>query len=265
MIAPRLLTVAGIQMTAAPRAWEANTARAARWIAAAAAAGARLILLPELFALGSFYAPDLLTFAEAPMGRTAGWLLAIAHEHRIVVAGTTLERQGSQVHNTLLIAEPDGRLLRYAKRHLGPVETQFIAPGHAPNVLDTAIGRVGCLICSDGNDAELRQDLVRANLDLILVPQAIGATEKLGRLVETKEEGGGRPLWGEIVRELGVSTVTAGLVGIFENPWPETLGDYLRGGTDIIDAAGRGLAHVRFPDEGVALATVRLGREPALS
>lgn len=265
MIPPRTLTVAGIQMAASPRAWEVNTARAARWVASAVAAGPRLILLPELFALGSFYAPDLLTFVEPPMGRTAGWLLQIAREHCIVIAGTTLERWGSQVHNTLLIAAPDGRLLRYAKRHLGPVEAQFITPGHEPNVLHTSIGRVGCLICSDGGDAELRRNIVRADVDLVLVPQAIGATEELGRLVETMEEGGRQPLWGAIVRELGVPAVTAGLVGVFENPRPETIGSYLRGGTYVIDAAGRGLSHVPFPEEGVALATVRLGRGRALS
>lgn len=265
MIPPRTLTVAGIQLTASPRAWEVNTTRAAGWIASAVAAGARLILLPELFALGSFYAPDLLTFAESPMGRTTDWLLRMAQKHRIIVAGTILERCGSQVQNTLLLAEPEGRVLRYAKRHLGPVEAQFITPGHEPNVLQTTMGRVGCLICSEGNDAALRQSIVQAAVDLLLVPQAIGATEELGRMVETMEERGRWPLWGAIVRELGVPAVTAGLVGVFENPKPETIGDYLRGGTYVIDAAGCGLSYVPFPNEGVALASVRLGRERVLS
>ncbi|HKC74884.1 MAG TPA: nitrilase-related carbon-nitrogen hydrolase, partial [Chloroflexota bacterium] len=71
------------------------------WISAAVDAGARLVLLPELFAIGSYYAPDLTTFAEPPMGRTARWLLTVAQEHSIVVAGTILERRGSHVHNTL--------------------------------------------------------------------------------------------------------------------------------------------------------------------
>jgi predicted amidohydrolase len=164
----------------------------------------------------------------------------------------------------LLVAEPDGRILRYAKRKLGEAEVAFIAPGREPNVLSTTIGRVGCLICSDGNDAALRQSIVHAGVDLVLVPQAIGATERLGRLVETMEEGS-RPLWGPIVRELGVPAVTAGLVGVFENPVPEEIGDYLRGGTYVIDAAGRGLAHVPFPEEGVAVAAVSLGSERMMS
>jgi predicted amidohydrolase len=121
------------------------------------------------------------------------------------------------------------------------------------------------LICSDGNDAALRQSIVQAGVDLVLVPQAIGATERLGRLVETMEEEGRRPLWGPIVRELGVPAVTAGLVGVFENPVPEEIGDYLRGGTYVIDAAGRGLAHVPFPEEGVAVAAVSLGSERMMS
>ena len=224
-MAPRTLIVAGVQMSASPRCWEVNTVRAAGWIGVAVDAGARLVLLPELFAIGSFYAPDLRTFAEPPMGRTACWLLTVAQEHSIVVAGTILERCGSHVHNTLLVAEPEGRILRYVKRKLGDAAVAFIAPGREPNVLSTTIGHVGCLICSDGNDAALRQNIVHAGVDL--VPQAIGATERLGRLVETMEEQGRRPLWGPIVRELSVPAVTAGLVGVFENPMPEEIGDYL--------------------------------------
>ena len=265
MMAPRTLIVAGVQMFATPRAWEANTARAAGWIGAAVDAGARLVLLPELFAIGSFYAPDLTTFAEPPMGRTARWLLTVAQEHSIVVAGTILERCTGHLHNTLLVAEPDGRLLRYAKRHLG-VEVEFdVAPGHEPNVLCTSLGHFGCLICSDGNDVALRQHIARAGVDLVLVPQAIGATYQMGQMVESMEEAGCRPLWGEIVRELGAPAVTAGLVGVFENPMPEQIGDYLRGGTYVIDAAGRGLAHVPFPEEGVAVAAISLGSERTVS
>jgi hypothetical protein len=43
------------------------------------------------------------------------------------------------------------------------------------------------------------------------------------------------------------------------------VGDYLRGGTYAIDAAGRGLAHVPFPEEGVAVAAVSLGSERMMS
>src|SRR5437763_16415078 len=99
-MSPRTLTVAGVQMYASPRAGGVNTARAARWIGAAVDAGARLVLLPELFAIGSFYAPDLTTFAELPTARTARWLLTVTREHRSVVAGTILERCGSHLHNT---------------------------------------------------------------------------------------------------------------------------------------------------------------------
>jgi predicted amidohydrolase len=179
--------------------------------------------------------------------------------------GPSSSRYGSHVHNSLLVAGPDGRILRYAKRKLGKAEVAFIAPGHEPNVLSTTIGQVGCLLYSDGNDAALRQNIVQAGVDLVLVPQAIGATERLGRLVEAMEEEGRRPLWGPIVRELGAPAVTAGLVGVFENPLPEGVGDYLRGGTYVIDAAGRGLAHVPFPEEGVAVAAVSLGSERMMS
>ncbi len=245
-------------MFARPRAWEENTWRAAVWIDVALATGARLILLPELFAIGSFYAPDLLTFAEPPLGRTAEWLLEKAATHQVVIVGTNLERQDSSVYNTLLLAEPSGRLLGYQKRHLGELEARFVEPGQSSNVLDTSVGRVGCLICSDGNDAGLRESIARAKVDLVIAPQAIGSTVSLGHSVEEMERGGNEPLWGPIVREVGAPAVTAGLVGAFENPIPEQVGDYLRGGTYVIDATGRGLAHVSFPEEGIAVASVTL-------
>jgi predicted amidohydrolase len=245
-------------MYATPRAWEENTERAAHWIGAAAAGGADLILLPELFAIGSFFGPDLPTFAEPPMARTTQWLRGVAQEHGATVAGTILERWGLRIYNTLLVADSSGRLFRYMKRHLSALESKIVASGRTPNVLPATIGRIGCLICSDGNNVELRQSIARAKVDLILVPQAIGATMELGRRVEAMEKAGSCPLWGPIVRELGAPAVLAGLLGVFENPTPEDVGDYLRGGTYVIDASGHALAHVAFPEEGVALATVTL-------
>jgi hypothetical protein len=54
-----------------------------------------------------------------------------------VVAGTILERCGSHVHNTLLVAEPEGRILRYAKRALGEAEVAFIVRSSRPDMSPT--------------------------------------------------------------------------------------------------------------------------------
>jgi N-carbamoylputrescine amidase len=251
-----VLTVAGIQLLARPRAWHENIARAEAWVWTAVAGGAALILLPELFAIGSFYADDLLDYVEPPDGRTTAWLTSVAHAHRVVLAGTILERSGMAVFNTLVLVEPSGHAARYRKRNLGPLEQTLITPGRGPVVLRTSVGRVGCLICSDGNDSSLCQRIGRAGVDLLLVPQAIGATVPLGDEVERIEEGGTKPLWGPIGRTIGVPAVTAGLVGPFENQVPDQAGDYLRGGTYVIDKDGRAMAHVAFPREGIALATV---------
>jgi predicted amidohydrolase len=251
-----VLTVAGIQLLARPRAWDENIARAEGWIRTVAASGAALVLLPELFAIGSFYSDDLLDFVESPTGRTTAWLASVAHTYRVILAGTILERSGTAIFNTLILAEPSGQVARYRKRNRGPLERPLITPGRGPVVLETSIGHVGCLICSDGNDSSLYQRIGRAGVDLLLVPQAIGATVPLGYEVERIEEGGTKPLWGPIVRTIGAPAVTAGLVGPFENPVPAQAGDYLRGGTYVIDKDGQALAHVAFPREGIALATV---------
>jgi N-carbamoylputrescine amidase len=251
-----LLTVAGIQLLARPRAWDENVARAEDWVRTAAATGAQVVLLPELFAIGSFYAEDLLDFVEGRTGRTSSWMVSVARAYRVLLAGTILERSRIAVFNSLILAEPSGQVVRYQKRNLGPLERPLIRPGRGPLVLKTSVGRIGCLICSDGSDARLCRSICRASVDLLLVPQAIGATVQLGYDVERMEENGTEPLWGPIVGEIGAPAVTAGLVGPFENPIPDRVGNYLRGGTYVIDGNGRALAHVAFPNEGVALATL---------
>jgi len=109
--------VAGLQLDIAWEQPEVNYARIRPWLSAAQAAGARLVVLPEMFPCGFSMAPERV--AEDQGGPSTRFLLEAARTHDLYVAGSVPERvQGSpKPFNTLLLAGPDGSLARYRKIH----------------------------------------------------------------------------------------------------------------------------------------------------
>lgn len=100
--------------------WEdpaANFARLRPWITTAAAGGARLLALPEMFACG--FSMNTATIAEPPDGPTYRFLTEQATEHGLWIAGSfpELEPGSDKPSNTLLLAGPDGQSHRYRKIH----------------------------------------------------------------------------------------------------------------------------------------------------
>lgn len=98
--------------------WEdpdANFHRLDGMITGAAAAGARLVVLPELFATGSSWTTAI---AESDDGPTVSFLRDAAERADAWVCGTVALRSGGEVVNAVLIAGPDGTLHRSHKHHL---------------------------------------------------------------------------------------------------------------------------------------------------
>jgi predicted amidohydrolase len=101
-------------------AWEdreSTFARLAPMIAQAAGAGAKLVVLAEMFAVG--FSPDVNAIAEAPGGPSARFLVDQAVSHGIWICGSIPERPAgdSLPFNQLLLVGPDGSICRYAKIH----------------------------------------------------------------------------------------------------------------------------------------------------
>lgn len=102
-------------------AWEdpaANFARLRPWVAAAAAAGARLVVLPEMFACGFSMATGRVR--EAEDGPSARFLAEQARLHDLWICGSIPEAPAGAARpfNTLVLASPGGQLLhRYRKIH----------------------------------------------------------------------------------------------------------------------------------------------------
>ena len=100
--------------------WEqpqTNYARLGPRIAAAAGAGARLVVLTEMYATG--FSMDTERTAEPVDGPSTTFLVDAATDLDIWVAGTIAERPegADRPFNTLVLAAPDGTVHRYRKMH----------------------------------------------------------------------------------------------------------------------------------------------------
>ncbi len=165
---PRL---AALQFFATPFALERNLQTAERLIREAAAQGAQVVVLPELFNTGYVYAPRLFEAAETEDGATMSWLKRLSAELKVVVGGAMLLREGGDLYDTFVLADVDGRISRYRKQHPFLWERCFFRPGDSPLVVATSIGRIGLLVCWD---AAFRSawEALRGKADLVLVSSA---------------------------------------------------------------------------------------------
>jgi len=164
----------------------ANLRRAAEGVDRAAADGAEIVCLPEMFTTpyGNEWFPR---FAEAADGETAEMLSRAAERSGIVLSGGSFpEREGERLYNTSLLFGPQGQLLsRHRKLHLFDIdlperfsfrESDTLSAGDAVTVADTPYGRIGTAICFDIRFPELFRLMVLEGAHIILVPAAFNTT-----------------------------------------------------------------------------------------
>lgn len=161
----------------------ANLAKAEALLAEAAARGAELAVLPELW---SYLGPKdrHAQVAEPIPGPTSDFLAGIARRHRLwLVAGSYLEAVADQsrLFNTCLALSPDGEILaRYRKLHLFDVdvggfsyrESATMAAGGEVVATDLSGVRVGLTICYDLRFPEIYRRLAVGGAKIITVPSA---------------------------------------------------------------------------------------------
>jgi N-carbamoylputrescine amidase len=161
-----------------------NLARALDQIRAAAKQGAQLVCLPELFRSQYFcQTEDHANFdlAEPIPGPSTEALSKVAREAGVVVIGSLFERRAAGVyHNTAVILDADGKLLgSYRKMHIpdDPLyyEKFYFTPGDLGfRAFDTAVGRIGTLVCWDQWYPEGARLTALAGADVLFYPTAIG-------------------------------------------------------------------------------------------
>ncbi|HUY25787.1 MAG TPA: carbon-nitrogen hydrolase [Candidatus Binataceae bacterium] len=177
------VTLALVQMSCAaePRA---NLDKAIARIEQAAADGAQVICLQELFR--SHYPcqtedPARFDLAEPIPGPTTDALGKLARARKVVIIASIFERRAAGVyHNTAAVIDPSGEITgRYRKMHI-PDDPRFYEKYYfTPGDLDftahpTAHGRLGVLVCWDQWFPEAARLVAMAGAEIIFYPTAIG-------------------------------------------------------------------------------------------
>jgi 5-aminopentanamidase len=141
----------------------------------AAAAGAGLLIAPEMFLTGYAIGDDIARLAEPSDGDSADAVAEIAGRHGLAVAYGYPERSGEVVFNSAQLVSTDGaRLANYRKTHLfGCFERDHFTPGEQPVAQAELDGvRVGIMICYDVEFPENVRAHALAGTDLLVVPTA---------------------------------------------------------------------------------------------
>ncbi|MFI5873373.1 carbon-nitrogen hydrolase family protein [Streptomyces sp. NPDC051445] len=141
----------------------------------AAAAGAGLLAVPEMFLTGYAIGDDIARLAEPADGDSADAVARIAGRHGLAIAYGYPERDGGTVYNSAQLISADGaRLANYRKTHLfGCFERDHFRPGEQQVVQAELNGlTVGLMICYDVEFPENVRAHALAGTDLLLVPTA---------------------------------------------------------------------------------------------
>ncbi len=145
----RTLMTAAVQLDATPAPVSDRLIRAAHQINQAVAAGAQLVVLPELFNTGYCYDDQNYALAEPISGQTITWMKDQAAAHQVYLAGSLLLLDGTDMFNALLLVAPDGQYWRYNKNFPWAWERAYFREGHGVTIAATPIGTFGLLICWD--------------------------------------------------------------------------------------------------------------------
>jgi|TARA_B110000259_G_scaffold187202_1_gene240598 nitrilase len=183
------IKVAGIQMASSPSV-TSNLIEAERLIKMAVEAGAKLVVLPEYFAVMGIHDSDKVKVREdegdGPIQR---FLSKIAKKHKIWLIGGTIplvSNSVKKVRNSCLVYNDKGKqMARYDKIHLFGLdlateqyhEKKTIEAGNEVVVVDTPYGKIGLSACYDLRFPELYRAM--GEVDMIVVPSAF--TETTGK------------------------------------------------------------------------------------
>ncbi len=172
-----------VQMRCSPDPAE-NRARAVDKIRAAAAQGANVVCLPELFASQYFcQSEDHANFAlaEPIPGPSSDLMGGLAAELKLVIVASLFERRAAGLyHNTAVVHDADGTLLgRYRKMHIpdDPLyyEKFYFTPGDLGfRSWDTQRGKLGVCVCWDQWFPEAARLTALSGAQLLFYPTAIG-------------------------------------------------------------------------------------------
>lgn len=163
--------VAAVQLAPVLGDLDGNVDRLVAAVEREVAAGALLVVLPELATSG--YVFETVDEARAVAVDPADPLfdrVRVAAGDAVVVLGFA-EAAGDVLHNSAAVVDATGVRAVYRKVHLWDQEKRFFVPGDgAPPVVETPFGRVAVMICFDMEFPEWTRIAALAGADLLAVP-----------------------------------------------------------------------------------------------
>ncbi|MFO7857317.1 MAG: carbon-nitrogen hydrolase family protein [Ectothiorhodospiraceae bacterium] len=180
--------VAAVQMASGPQV-AANLYEADRLVGMAAAAGARLVVLPENVAIMGRAETDKLAHVEADGdGPIQQALSRSAARHGVWLVGGTIPLAGREPERAraacVVYDDTGARVARYDKIHLFDVqvsgepayqESATLEPGDSVVTVSTPCGRLGLSVCYDLRFPELYRVMMAQGAEIFAVPSAFTA------------------------------------------------------------------------------------------
>ena len=163
---------------------ESNLGKAVSFVEQTARLGAQVVCLPELFRSQYFCQKEDASFfdlAESIPGPSTDALGAIAREKQLTIIAPVFERRAAGLyHNSAAVIGEDGKIAGvYRKMHIPDdpayYEKFYFTPGDVGfRAFDTAVGRVGALICWDQWYPEGARLTALRGANVLFYPTAIG-------------------------------------------------------------------------------------------
>lgn len=163
-----------------------NLARAAKEVQRAAADGAELAILPEMFCCPYSNASFRANVEEAG-GRIHTAMAEAARKAGLwLVAGSMPELADGKIYNTSFVFDSSGHQVAFHRKvHLFDIdvqggqrffESETLSAGNRATVFDTPFGRLGLCICFDIRFPELARVMALAGAQAMIVPAAFNMT-----------------------------------------------------------------------------------------
>jgi len=162
----------------------ANLEKAIDQIRIAKGKGAQLVCLQELFTSLYFCDEEVyenFELAEPIPGPSTDRLAQVAREEGVVIIASLFEKRTQGLyHNTTAVLDADGTYLgKYRKMHIPDdphyYEKFYFTPGDLGyKTFDTAVGRIGVLICWDQWYPEAARITALMGAEVLFYPTAIG-------------------------------------------------------------------------------------------
>jgi N-carbamoylputrescine amidase len=182
-VSGKIINIGSVQMSCSGDR-EANLRKAVDGVRKAAAAGAQIICLQELFT--SLYFCDVedhdnFKLAEAIPGPSTEVMAVLARELNVVIIASLFEKRTSGIyHNTTAVLDADGAYLgKYRKMHIPDdpafYEKFYFTPGDLGyKTFKTRFATIGVLICWDQWYPEAARITALMGAEILFYPTAIG-------------------------------------------------------------------------------------------